>query len=258
MNLEKNIFLKITKSQAFYVILFSRWFYERTLRVNPNTAFYLTRTIYFFVSTVSAIKLSSCQPQLLFQNFHQQGILGWVSNFCDFRKASKTTSHFDQSLYSPKDGTTTEIDLIYLSIQGIFVIESKNYSGWIFGNEKQKYWTQTFENKQKFRFFNPIWQNAAHISALKEVLPEELSQHLHSLIVFSNQAVLKKVTVTSENILVIKREQLKGTLHQMNKTISDSLSPTQLAEISRLLSAFTHPDEQIKQQHIATIQAKQK
>lgn len=188
-----------------------------------------------------------------FKTFINKGFWGEYQIFATLEKLAKP-HHILTNLYIPrKDGTTTEIDLIYLSIQGIFVIESKNYSGWIFGNEKQKYWTQTFENKQKFRFFNPIWQNAAHISALKEVLPEELSQHLHSLIVFNNQAILKKVTVTSENIHVIKREQLKGTLQQINNTISDFLSPTQLAEISRLISAFTHPDEQIKQQHIATI-----
>lgn len=193
-----------------------------------------------------------------FKTFINKGFWGEYRIFATLEKLAKP-HHILTNLYIPrKDGTTTEIDLIYLSRHGIFVIESKNYSGWIFGNEKQKYWTQTFENKQKFRFFNPIWQNAAHISALREVLPEELSQHLHSLIVFSNQAVLKKVTVTSENIHVIKREQLKSTLHQMNQTIADSFSPTQLTEIFQLLSAFTHPDEQIKQQHIATIQAKQK
>ena len=193
-----------------------------------------------------------------FKTFINKGFWGEYQIFATLEKLAEPNYIFT-NLYIPrKDGTTTEIDLIYLSHHGIFVIESKNYSGWIFGNEKQKYWTQTFENKQKFRFFNPIWQNAAHISTLKGVLPEELSQHLHSLIVFNNQAILKKVTVASENIHVIKREQLKGTLQQIKNTISDSLSPTQLAEISRLLSTFTHPDEQIKQQHIATIQAKKK
>ena len=62
------------------------------------------------------------------------------------------------NLYIPKeDGTTTEIDLIMLSHTGIYVFESKNYSGWIFGDEKNRNWIQTLENKQKNRFFNPIW-----------------------------------------------------------------------------------------------------
>ena len=35
------------------------------------------------------------------------------------------------------DGSTTEIDLIMICSAGIYVFESKNYSGWIFGNENQ-------------------------------------------------------------------------------------------------------------------------
>lgn len=193
-----------------------------------------------------------------FKTFINKGFWGEYRIFATLEKLAKP-HHILTNLYIPrKDGTTTEIDLVYLTLQGIFVIESKNYSGWIFGNEKQKYWTQTFENKQKFRFLNPIWQNSAHITALKDVLPEELNQHLHSLIVFNNQAVLKKVTVTSEDIHVIKREQLKSTLQQISKTVSEPISTRQLSEIFHLLSTFTHADEQLKQQHITTIQAKQK
>lgn len=49
----------------------------------------------------------------------------------------------------------TEVDLIYINTSGIYVIESKNYSGWIFGDFKQKYWTQTFKT-EKHKFYNPV------------------------------------------------------------------------------------------------------
>jgi hypothetical protein len=46
--------------------------------------------------------------------------------------------------YLPKEnGETTEIDVLLINKNGIFVFESKNYSGWIFGDEKSKNWTQT-------------------------------------------------------------------------------------------------------------------
>jgi hypothetical protein len=57
-----------------------------------------------------------------------------------------------------------------ISTKGIFVFESKNYSGWIFGSEKNRYWTQTLPKNSKNKFFNPIWQNKAHIKALSESL----------------------------------------------------------------------------------------
>ena len=50
-----------------------------------------------------------------------------------------------QNVYIPKrNGETTEIDLLYITEKGIFVIESKNYSGYIFGSETNRSWTSTY------------------------------------------------------------------------------------------------------------------
>jgi len=69
------------------------------------------------------------------------------------------------------DKGSTQIDHVVISIFGIFVIETKNYNGWIHGSENSEYWTQSiYKNKSSFR--NPIRQNRAHIYALKEVLPD--------------------------------------------------------------------------------------
>lgn len=40
------------------------------------------------------------------------------------------------------DGKTAQIDHIVVSVYGIFVIETKNYNGWIFGSENSQNWTQ--------------------------------------------------------------------------------------------------------------------
>ena len=48
------------------------------------------------------------------------------------------------NLYIPKlNDETTEVDVVLIHPKGFFVIESKNYNGWIFGSEKNRYWTQT-------------------------------------------------------------------------------------------------------------------
>ena len=68
-----------------------------------------------------------------------------------------------RNIYIPKEnGDTSEIDLLYITQKGIFVIESKNYSGWIFGDEKSTNWTASLPNGQKNRFYNPILQNKTH------------------------------------------------------------------------------------------------
>lgn len=89
------------------------------------------------------------------------------------------------------EGGTTQIDHIVLSPFGIFVIETKNYKGWIFGGERQKQWTQKIY-KQSFKFQNPIHQNYKHMKVLEQVLSDILdAEYLHSVIVFMPEAEFK-------------------------------------------------------------------
>lgn len=79
---------------------------------------------------------------------------------------------------------TTQIDHILLSPYGIFVIETKNYKGWIFGGQSQKMWTQKIY-KNSYKFQNPIHQNYKHIKVLEQVLQDIVDpQYIHSAIVF--------------------------------------------------------------------------
>jgi hypothetical protein len=90
------------------------------------------------------------------------------------RLVSKSLSSLDpetyqtfHDLYFPRpDGQgTTQLDHVVVSPFGIFVVETKNYRGWIFGSEKQRQWTQQIY-KRKERFQNPLHQNHLHIRAL--------------------------------------------------------------------------------------------
>ena len=62
---------------------------------------------------------------------------------------------------------TTQIDHIVVSVYGIFVIETKNYKGWITGSEYGEQWTKNMYGK-KYSFRNPLKQNYAHVKALQE------------------------------------------------------------------------------------------
>ncbi len=54
-----------------------------------------------------------------------------------------------RNIYVPYNGKTSEIDVLMIHEKGIFVFESKNYSGWIFGGFEDAKWTQSLPNKQK-------------------------------------------------------------------------------------------------------------
>lgn len=85
---------------------------------------------------------------------------------------------------------TTQIDHVIVSRFGIFVVEAKNYQGWIFGGENQAEWTQSLPGGKKFRFQNPLRQNYRHIKVLSEFLglPED---RFHSVVMFWGESQFK-------------------------------------------------------------------
>lgn len=85
---------------------------------------------------------------------------------------------------------TTQIDHIIVSKFGIFVIETKNMSGWIFGNPDQAQWTQSLPGGNKFRFQNPLRQNYKHTKSLEEFLGVD-HDLIHSVVIFVGDAKFK-------------------------------------------------------------------
>lgn len=191
-----------------------------------------------------------------FQTIFNKGIYG---EYLTYSHLEKLEGHHKlmTNLYIPKsDGTTTEIDLILLSSSGIYVFESKNYSGWIFGDEKNKNWVQTFKNNQKYRFFNPIWQNKGHINALKTIIEEEYHHFFKSYIIFSERCTLKKINITSPNVKVLNRNVI---LKVIKNDIANSYNLMTVAEVNYLyfqLQKYIQVDDQVKQDHISNLRMK--
>lgn len=98
-----------------------------------------------------------------------------------------------------RDGTT-QIDHIIISIYGVFVVETKNMKGWIFGNPKQRTWTQIIY-KDRHKFQNPLHQNYKHVKTLKSLLGLHNLQ-LHSVVVFVGDGEFK--TEIPENVIYIE------------------------------------------------------
>ncbi|AUD80076.1 nuclease [Kangiella profundi] len=141
---------------------------------------------------------------------------GWAGE----RRVKNITLQLDPDSYTifhdvtlPTPTGTTQIDHIIISTQGTFVIETKNYSGWIFSSEKSSYWTQViYKNKKKFQ--NPLRQNYKHIKTLQDLtqLPFNL---FHSVIIFAGDATFK--TDLPSN--VIKQHSLKKYLQGFNEVV---------------------------------------
>ncbi|MFA4987871.1 MAG: NERD domain-containing protein [Candidatus Brocadiia bacterium] len=101
------------------------------------------------------------------------------------------------NLIVPSRNGTTQIDHVLVSVFGIFVIETKNISGWIFGSPNQDKWTQVLYGK-KYHFQNPLRQNYRHTKCLSEFLhlPHDL---FRSVVFFIGDCEFK--TEMPENVM---------------------------------------------------------
>lgn len=88
-----------------------------------------------------------------------------------------------------EDGTT-QVDHILVSRFGVFVIETKDYQGWIYANPDDRYWTQVLY-RAKFRFQNPVHQNFRHVCAIRELLDFLPPDAISSVVVFTGSAEFK-------------------------------------------------------------------
>ena len=140
---------------------------------------------------------------------------------------------------------TIQIDHLVISVYGIFVIETKNYKGWITGSDDSEYWTKNvFGNK--YKFYNPIRQNKAHISALSKQLGLSFNKFI-PIIVFSNRADLKVNTVHN----VIYTTQINRVI----KAYSDiKFSEDDIQKLCNKISLLNIVSPKVRKQHILEVQ----
>lgn len=159
---------------------------------------------------------------------------------------------FLHNCYVPTAKGFSEIDLLMIHDTGLYVVESKNYSGWIFGDENQKEWTQCLAGGKKNKFYNPIWQNKGHMEALKAFFSDYDDLPIFSLIVFSERCELKKVTFTAPNTYVINRDQLNSVFRKQIHDLGD-YSVDKRIDVYRRLLPFCKKSDVEKQEHIDRI-----
>ncbi len=97
-----------------------------------------------------------------------------------------------------QDPISTQIDHVIVSKYGVFVVETKNRVGWIYGSENDDRWTQVFPNKKKVHFQNPLRQNYRHTRSLAEFLGINHDK-MHSVVIFWGDCEFK--TQVPENVI---------------------------------------------------------
>lgn len=154
-----------------------------------------------------------------------KGVLGeLLVNFLLNKFLDKRQYTLIKNVTLPTEDGTTQIDHIVVSQFGVFVIETKNMKGWIFGNAKQKMWTQKIF-KYSGKFQNPLHQNYKHTQTLAACLniPNDF---IYSLIVFIGNSTFKtkmpdNVTFARGCVEYIKsKNEPHFTAEQVTKLVS--------------------------------------
>lgn len=141
------------------------------------------------------------------------------------------------------EGMSCQIDHILINQNGVFVIETKNYSGNIYGTDERREWTQVLAyGKIKNKIYNPIKQNNTHLYRIRKILPKEFP--LISIVVFvqnNTQHINSKVAIP-----------LYSLYDHIGKNRGITLSPEKIEEAAKLLQE-AQATEITKKEHIENI-----
>ena len=151
---------------------------------------------------------------------------------------------------SDNPGMTTQLDHIVVSQYGLFVIETKNYHGKIYGSEKGKVWTY-YPGGKKTTFPNPLHQNYLHTRTLADLLKIPI-EVIHSVIVFGGAATFKNKIADNVGNFRTAKDYI---LTFKDKIFSASDVKMVIDEISKLKLDNTH---QNRKQHVKDLKTSTK
>lgn len=135
---------------------------------------------------------------------------------------SKIYHKFHNVIIPSKNGTA-QIDHLLVSPFGIFIVETKNIKGWIFGSEQQANWTQSLRGKN-FSFQNPVRQTFRQKRVLAEYL--KLDERLiHTVVYFVGHCTFK--TRLPSNVI---KHGLCSHIHQYQNHVLSSEKMGQIIE----------------------------
>ena len=147
----------------------------------------------------------------------------------------------------------TEIDALLIGPRGMFVLESKNLSGRIYGRPSQPDWVQTVltgRGVKKKRFFNPLMQNAAHLRALREICGNDVPA-FPMVVLGSDCEIWTPELQKCRELLNV--QDLRKTVRSFKK---GALSQERIDELYALLLPYASGDETSMRAHIAKIAKK--
>ena len=182
---------------------------------------------------------------------HAAGALGDEGENVVSARLRKLPEEYDvfNDVVFQHEGRSTQIDHVVVSRYGLYVIETKNMAGPIYGSENSEFWSEylpeTRRSKREYRFRNPIWQNEGHIKALRAVL-QDTEVPVYGIVVFPagtelNVNTKKKVTTW---------DQLYHTITRYDEPVMDAVT---VAKYSALIGEANVIDPEVRETHVQIV-----
>lgn len=178
----------------------------------------------------------------LFSRWFKGLIGGVILDYLAEHKLDKETYTLIKHAHLPTEEGSVQIDHLIVSLYGVFVVETRNLRGCIFGGKHTQTWTQRVYNRTN-KFPNPLRQTQAHAKSLADLLG--LSEHqVHPLVIFIGGSKFK--TEMPDNVT-----QGMGYIRYIHSKQELVLSGRQVREIivgiesGRLEQSFQYQIEQV-------------
>ncbi len=170
-----------------------------------------------------------------------------------------------------EEDKSSQIDNILATKKAIYVVEVKNYSGWIYGDTTKKDWYQTikhvntYKNKKgktytknhfaKTNFFSPVLQNVTHIKRIKDPLGDSRIPVIN-VVVFGNGATLKDVKVKHKDVWVINVRDLKKKIVEFENNNEEVWAQERLDILDKFIQHINQSSFINKRKHVKRIKKK--
>ena len=153
------------------------------------------------------------------------------------------------------NGHTNQLDLVFINRSGIYVIEVKNFTCVLEGNNTDDWVRKEFNGKRN-KIHNPIKQNLSHIKSLQKILHYYPDEYFKSIVLladsckfqYDNNADLEYET------RVINYKDLKATIRELTKSSEEIFSNENIYRIYDELSEYARYSDEDRRKHLEYVQ----
>lgn len=153
--------------------------------------------------------------------------------------------HVFNDVYIRSDVRSVQVDHVVISRYGVFVIETKNYKGWVYGSENAEHWTQNIYG-YKYKLYNPLRQNASHIGTICNILRITQDKTI-PIVVFAGSATVRCSTICH----VVYLSQLRRVIDQHKSVL---FGDDQVLQMTERLTGALVTDRKRRRKHVQEVQ----